>query len=141
MLIQTFAAYPDSPPPSFYSALVPYFTRRPIAANEILWRQGEPADGLYLVEIGSLRATYAFDDHRELIQETMVAGTVAGDLSCLSRTSRNATVVAEREGVLWMLSEEALERMYKENEGVGREFVRVVLKGEYLLEGTRSDDD
>ena len=101
MLVQTFASYPDSPPPQFYSSLARFFVPRHVSPNEILWKQGEPADALYLIETGSLRATYAYHDDREWIQETMVAGTVAGDLSMLSQTARNATVVVERPGTLW----------------------------------------
>lgn len=58
----------------------------------------------------------------------MVAGTVAGDLSTLSDTHRNATVVAERDSVLWKLSPESLGRMEKEKPEGAAAFVKVVLK-------------
>jgi SulP family sulfate permease len=109
---------------------VPYFTQVPISAGQTLWRQGDHADGLYLIEVGSLRATYSFDDHRRLVQETMVAGTVAGDLSTLSDTQRNATVVAERDGVLWKLEMDALGKLGREKPEVARDFIHIVLKGE-----------
>lgn len=136
LLIQTFASYPDSPPLKWFSNLVPYFTRHPISANQILWSQDECADALYLIEIGSLRATYdhghGHGDERvgAGMLETMVAGTVAGDLSMLSGTKRNATVVAERDGVVWRLDQQALGRMEKEKPEVAREFIKIVLKGE-----------
>ena len=95
----------------------------------MLWRQGSASDGLYLIESGSLRATYAFDEHAEAIHETMVAGTVAGDLSALSDTPRNATVVAERDCVLWKLTPEALEKMQKERPEDASRLTKVVLKG------------
>jgi SulP family sulfate permease len=60
----------------------------------------------------------------------MVAGTVAGDLSMLSGTPRNATVVAERDGVVWRLDKAALGRMEKDMPEVAREFIKIVLKGE-----------
>lgn len=130
LLVQTFASYPDAPPPSFYASLAPFFTRRHVSTNEVLWKQGEPADALYIIEAGSLRATYAYHDDREWIQETMVAGTVAGDLSMLSQTQRNATVVVERPGTLWYLDREGLKGMYEQDAQKAKEFVRVVLKGE-----------
>lgn len=131
LLVQTFASYPDSPPATFYTTLARHFVRRDVSTNEILWRQGEPADALYIIEAGSLRATYAYHDDREWIQETMVAGTVAGDLSMLSGTARNATVVVERPGTLWALDEKGLKGMYADDEEKAREFVRVVMKGEF----------
>lgn len=130
LLVQTFASYPDAPPASFYASLARFFVRRHVSTNEILWKQGDPADALYLIEAGSLRATYAYHDDREWIQETMVAGTVAGDLSMLSETQRNATVVVERPGTLWYLDKEGLRGMYEEDAQKAREFVRAVLKSE-----------
>lgn len=67
----------------------------------------------------------------------MVAGTVAGDLSTLSETRRNATTVAERDCVLWKLDRKALGRLEKEEPETARRFVRIVLKGEcdFLMRG------
>ena len=117
----------------FLSDLAPYFTRINVSSNTILWRQSDPADGLYIIEFGSLRATYSYDNHTREVQETMVAGTIAGDLSTLSNTTRNATTVAERDCVLWKLDLEALERLEKEHPATARRFTRIVLKGESAL--------
>lgn len=43
----------------------------------------------------------------------MVAGTAAGEMTFLSRTKRNATVVAERDSVLWKMEVESHEEMGK----------------------------
>ena len=59
-----------------------------------------------------------------------MALTIAGDLSTLSDTRRNATVVAERDSVLWKMDMEGLERLEKEKQDVAQRFVRNVLKGE-----------
>lgn len=67
----------------------------------------------YLIESGMLRATYVFTDRQHSIVESMVAGTVAGEMSFLSRAKRNATVVAERDSVLWKMSVEAHEELGK----------------------------
>jgi SulP family sulfate permease len=114
----------------FLTNLVPYFTRETLSSNTSLWRQYDDADGLYLIESGSLRATYSYDNHTREVQETMVAGTIAGDLSTLSNTSRNATTVAERDCVLWKMDLEALERLEKEHPDTARRFTKIVLKGE-----------
>ncbi|WVW83707.1 hypothetical protein I302_105728 [Kwoniella bestiolae CBS 10118] len=130
ILYQTFEPYLDSSSADgeFLNNLVPYFKREQILSGDTLWSQNDPADGLYLIESGCLRATYAYDDHTNLVQETMVAGTIAGDLSTLSELRRNCTVVAERDCVLWKMDKESLERLEKENVGDARRFVRIVLK-------------
>lgn len=67
----------------------------------------------YLIESGMLRATYVFTDRSHSIVESMVAGTVAGEMSFLSRSKRNATVVAERDSVLWKMSVESHDELGK----------------------------
>ena len=57
----------------------------------------------YMIESGMLRASYQFLENTHSICESMVAGTIAGDMTFLSRTNRNATVVAERDSVLWRM--------------------------------------
>lgn len=127
--MQTFGGYCDDPL-DFSRELVPFFAERVLPSGTTLFRQDDRADGLYLIESGSLRATYTYDDHGELVQETMVAGTIAGDLSTLSDTSRNATVVAERDCVLWKMDSQGLESLEKEKRVVAQRFIRIVLKGE-----------
>jgi CRP-like cAMP-binding protein len=133
--------------------------RLALPAGATLFVQGAPpTDGLYVVQSGVLRATYLFQGSgisgigngvgstgSELIGasgngrglaapvvESMVPGTLAGELSALAGEPRNATVVAERDAVVWRLSGgamaelEALER--KGGEAWGR-FVKMVLKG------------
>jgi SulP family sulfate permease len=133
ILLQTFSDYFDDPsqnPHDFFYQIVPYLSPVATKAGQIIFERDQTADALYLIESGCLRATYEYEDHCELIQETMVAGTVAGELTMLSASKRNATVVAERDSRLWKLDQEGLERMEKEKPDVARRFVKIVLKGE-----------
>lgn len=75
-----------------------------------------------------LRATYVFTDRAHSIVESMVAGTVAGEMSFLSRSKRNATVVAERDSVLWKMSIESHEELGKrEGWSFARKFEQCLL--------------
>jgi len=58
----------------------------------------------------------------------MVAGTVAGELSAISGTTRNATVVVERDAVLWRLGMDDLQRLEIEHPTSARLFIRLILK-------------
>jgi len=129
LLLQTLGSYTDEED-SFFGTLVPYFKEVRLEAGTILWTQEERADGLYLIQSGSLRATYSFENHLRMMQETMVAGTIAGDLSTLSDTSRNATAVVDRDCILWKLDKEGLARLEQDNADVARRFIKIVLKGE-----------
>jgi SulP family sulfate permease len=95
----------------------------------VLWKQGEAADGLYVIGAGVLRATYHFAPHTPVIEESMVPGTLAGELSGLAGLARNATVVVERSAVLWRLSADALRRLEAQRPELARSFTALVLKG------------
>ena len=59
----------------------------------------------------------------------MVAGTVAGELSALSESARNATCVVERPAVVWKLTINNLRRMEIEHPEMAKTFVKLILKG------------
>lgn len=113
-----------------YAPLIPYLTRMCIPAGTVLWKQDDPPDGLYIVEAGILRATYRFADPTPPMVESMVPGTIAGELSTLAGLERNATCVVERAAVLWKLSTENLERLEREQPELAGAFTRLILKGE-----------
>lgn len=84
---------------------------------------------LYVIESGMLRASYLFLDQSYSICESMVAGTTAGEMSFLSRTKRNATVVAERDSVLWKLDVQSHEEMgRKEGWAFCRKFEQCLMR-------------
>jgi SulP family sulfate permease len=99
----------------------------------VLWKQDDPPDGLYIVETGVLRASYKFAEHMQPVEESMVPGTVAGELSALSLMPRNATVFVERTATLWKLSTENLARLEVEEPKLARCFLRLILKGVWFF--------
>lgn len=59
----------------------------------------------------------------------MVAGTAAGEMTFLSRTKRNTTVLAERDSVLWKMEIVAHEEMgKKEGWSFCRKFEEILLR-------------
>ncbi|SCV68526.1 BQ2448_647 [Microbotryum intermedium] len=94
--------------------LTPYFKRIHVQRGTVLWEQDADSDSFYLIESGILRANYVFVDRAHAIVESMVAGTIAGEMSFLSRSRRNATVTAERDSVLWKLDIASHEKMGQE---------------------------
>ncbi|KAG6876042.1 hypothetical protein C0993_005996 [Termitomyces sp. T159_Od127] len=110
-------------------AMGAYLERVALPADTVLWAQGDAPDGLYVVEAGVLRASYRFAEHVECVQESMVPGTVAGELSALSGLPRNATVTVERAATLWRMSVQGMERLEREEPVLARAFVRLVLRG------------
>ncbi|TEB26440.1 hypothetical protein FA13DRAFT_1756329 [Coprinellus micaceus] len=115
-IIKAFSSFGAVNPHDF-APLTQYLIRIPVPPNYVLWKQGDQPDGMYIVESGLLRAVY-----------TMVPGTLAGELSTISNSPRNCTVVVEHPGVLWKMSRDSLHRLQLEQPELARSFVQYALK-------------
>ena len=131
-LVKTFASY-GVVDKDLFRPIVTYLERMSLPEGYVLWTQGDEPDGLYLIESGVLRAVYHFAEHTPDTEESMVAGTIAGELSALSESSRNATCIVERPAAVWKLSVHALRRMETEHPELARTFTKLLLKGGRVL--------
>jgi sulfate permease, SulP family len=127
--LKTFSAYDDLDLDTF-QPLLSHFVRVSASKGHVLWKQGDESDGLYLIESGVLRASYQFADYAPPAEESMVPGTLAGELTALSGLARNATVVVEKPCVAWKLTVESLRQLERENPILTAKFIRLVLKCE-----------
>lgn len=128
-LMKAFSSYDVDLDETFYGQLAPYFQQLAVPEGHVLFNQDDEPDALYLIEHGVLRASYRFSTHDQLpIEESMVSGTLAGELSALSGMPRNATVIAERQSVLWKLSTTELERLERERPQTAKTFIKLILK-------------
>jgi hypothetical protein len=128
-LLKAFGSSFDALDHASLPALVPYFEYVALPAGTVLWEKDDPPNGLYIIQSGVLRASYKFAEHTPIIEESMVSGTLAGELSALSGLPRNARVVVERDAVLWRLAAESMKRLEEEDPHLAQRFVRLVLKG------------
>ena len=115
--------------PEQFKFLVDYLERQTLPEGHVLFKQGDIPDALYIIESGVLRALYRFAEHSPPIEESMVPGTLAGELTGLSGLERNATVLVERDAVVWKLSGEKLKALEKERPGLAQVFTRLVMRG------------
>ena len=130
LLAITFRAYLNhrTSEEEFFSQLVPYFRSIRKAKGDILWSRGDPADAVYLIENGIIKARYNFPQEQYEINEAMLAGTIAGELTFLSKEERNTTAFADTDVKLWKLDQEALEKMHKEIPAAYQTFVEILLR-------------
>ena len=128
-LLKAFGPSFDAVDHASLSALTPYFEHVAFPAGAVLWEKDDPPNGLYIIQSGVLRASYKFAEHTPIIEESMVSGTLAGELSALSGLPRNARVVVERDAVLWRLAAESMTRLEEEHPHLAQQFVRLVLRG------------
>ncbi|KAF9788413.1 sulfate transporter family-domain-containing protein [Thelephora terrestris] len=109
-----------------FKPLVNYLERQTLPEGHVLFKQGDVSDALYIIESGVLRALYRFAEHSPTIEESMVPGTLAGELTGLSGLERNATVLVERDAVVWKLSREKLKVLEREQPDLARVFTRLI---------------
>jgi SulP family sulfate permease len=125
LILQTFQGITDKNEDFWFRAL-PYFTRKEYLAGTVLYHRDVPANGFYLLETGILRADYELPQGRYF--ESIVAGTTCGELPFFSETERTATVVAERDCVVWVLERGRWEELQRQDGELARELLRVGLK-------------
>lgn len=74
-------------------------------------------------------AIYDFPDTAQSVTESMLPGTIAGEMTFLAGSRRNATVVAERDCVLWRMDLAQLADLeVKEGPFVARAFRQMLLR-------------
>lgn len=144
LLMQALGPYAPELKEDFFNRLVPYFHKTKVAKGEILWQINDQADSFYVLETGILKAVYNFPNqlmdvaqgkpgdelsYHHAISESMLPGTIAGEMTFLAGIKRNTTVSAERDCILWKMDTKDLKAM-EENErpGIARSFRQCVLR-------------
>ncbi|KAH9206924.1 sulfate transporter family-domain-containing protein [Leptodontidium sp. 2 PMI_412] len=110
----------------FWFRAIPFFVKKEHLAGTILFHRGELAKGFYLLEDGVLRADYELPQGHYF--ESIVAGTICGELPFFSETDRTATVQAERDCVTWFMDREKWEQLQRADPDVAQEMLRISLK-------------
>jgi len=93
--------------------------RRTYRAGEVVFREGDTSDELYLIAKGSasVRLRLAGSD-RETRLISFSPGTAFGEVALLDREARSATVEADEELVCYVLTRERFDRLTAEHPGV-----------------------
>ena len=73
-----------------------------VAAGDVVLRQGDPGDGLFLVVSGRLRVSVAVDGTERVLHD-LGRGAIVGEIALLGKRPRSATVHAVRDSdLLWL---------------------------------------
>ena len=85
-----------------------------VPAGEVLFRQGDTGDGLYLVASGRLRVTAEADGHERMLYD-LGRGAIVGEMALLTDRPRAATVHAVRDSDLRVLRVPAFRSLLERN--------------------------
>ncbi|HZP86808.1 MAG TPA: SulP family inorganic anion transporter [Burkholderiales bacterium] len=100
-----------------------HLARRTFAAQEVLFRENDPGDRLYLIARGAVEISINAGMHRVRIV-TMAAGSLFGEAALLDGRPRSATAQAVEETVVWELTREALDEIGRERPHVAMLLMR-----------------
>lgn len=99
---------------------------RRLKRNQVLFRQGDEADALYVIESGRLRVSATDRLGRERVLAFLGAGEVVGEMGLVAGAPRAATVVASTDADLLQLRKRDFDVFVARNMDAMRELARAV---------------
>ena len=118
--------------------LIPYLKCHEYHSGEYLIREGDPADRMYFVQSGQVTVQLETPGKFPVRLETVNPGRTVGELGFFLGTRRAASVVANRDSVVYALSVTDLEQMERIDPEAANLFHRlsVILLSERVMHNT-----
>ena len=89
----------------------------PVAAGDVIVRQGDHADRFYVIDAGAFRVTQT-SDAREAVLRDLGPGDVFGEIGLLRSSPRTATVTATSDAMLYALDAEGFAELISSGPGL-----------------------
>jgi Flp pilus assembly CpaE family ATPase len=99
---------------------------RRLAEAEVLCRQGDPGDALFIVTGGRIRLSTTDPSGNEKVLTYFTDGQFFGEMSLLTGAPRSATATAETDSQLLVLDKESFDHLLASHAQIMREMLKVV---------------
>ena len=109
-----------------WAALRPDVEARVLSAGEVLFREGDPSDAMYVVVRGELKATVANAQRAEVLIGCIGPGEPVGEMQILSGGTRTATITAITETELARVPRLAVERLARDTPDAMRQLTDAI---------------
>jgi SulP family sulfate permease len=103
-------------------ALLPYFTFHHISAGSSVFREGEDADSSILLVRGNLSAHLDLGSGRSARLRKFLPGTLMGEMAFYTGRKRSASLLADTDATIGVISTESLLRLNRDQPAVAAEF-------------------
>lgn len=108
--------------------------RRVYNAEQVILLEGEPCEGMYILEKGWLKVSRFGLDGREQILQMLGPGDVFNSLSVFNSVPNQATVTALENSAIWLIQREALLKLLEEYPILARQIIGdLAEKVQYLI--------
>jgi CRP/FNR family transcriptional regulator len=114
----------DGAPPEAWESIAGELVRRRFQPGELLFRQGEPAESMYLLKMGSVKLWKVAEDGRELILDLRSAGDLLGESVFIEKGQYPVSATCLGPTVTCGLSRTLFERLVVDHPQVGLAVIR-----------------
>jgi CRP/FNR family transcriptional regulator, cyclic AMP receptor protein len=97
-----------------------------VPAGRRIFRQGDPADGCYLIIEGAVKVTVPSISGQETLLAILTKGDIFGEMALLDQLPRSATVTTLRACELCHISAELFDRLAEADAEIARQLLRVI---------------
>jgi CRP-like cAMP-binding protein len=106
--------------------------------GEVVLRQGDPGDSLYVVRSGSVAVQLGASAARKTVA-TLAAGQFFGEMSLMTGESRAATVVAKTDCECYIVDKEAFQEILDERPELANTISDILSRRQVVLDGATAD--
>ncbi|KAJ2551786.1 hypothetical protein EV175_003563 [Coemansia sp. RSA 1933] len=118
------------------SFIAPHFKHKQLSLGQYLWYSNTPPLGMYLVESGTLRVYVDNGSGTFEAVESILPGTIMGELPLATNKEHSTAVVADSNVFLWELSKKTFDELCKRNPAQMLAFIRLSLA--YSAQGAKA---
>jgi len=125
-------------PPAARTFIAARLEPRALAGGDVLIREGDHADSLYVIAVGRLRVTIDRDGGGHKVLAELGRGDVVGEMAMITNEPRSATVTAVRDSQILRLPTDAFVQLVREHPDALRELTTQIVRRlvRSLREGT-----
>ena len=109
-------------------AVAKMLKERRLHPNQVLFRQGDQADALYIIASGRVRVSASDRAGHEKVLAFLGAGEIVGEMGLLSGDARSATVTASTDARLLRLGKRDFDALSMRNPEAMRDLARAVAR-------------
>ena len=107
-------AFLEGVPAAIVHTLAASATGRAYQRGEVIFQEGDPTAGLFLVETGTVKICRTSKEGREYILQFLHPGDTFNDVSALDGGGNPATAIALTDAVLWRIARSDLRRVVQQ---------------------------
>ncbi len=98
--------------------------RRDYGSDQVIFLEGQPCTGLYLVESGWLKVVKASVEGREQVLRFIGPGEVFNEIGVFADTHNPATVIALEPATVWIIHRESMLQLLEKQPGIVRSVIQ-----------------